>query len=328
MTIFHEIYSNYFRIASEILSLPEITENHINRIINRYGFRDTVLFLPQKFTSQSDDGWGLLKKVNDRFIPVIKNSPVSVLTEIQKRWLKSKLDDSKINLFIDNDVLSALRKRLESVKPLYRNEHFRYTDRFSDGDDFSDSKYQKNFRTVLNAVKSHEILEITFSNKKNKKLYGCYIPLKIQYSPKNDRFRLFVFKLRENSLCGNGIINIGRITEIRRTNEFWSEDVSIEDYFSQRKCREPVTVCVSTKRNATERFFMEFAPYEKRTEIDLSSGKCLVKLWYDYQNETELLIRLLGFGSAIEIVSPPEFRQKAKDRINRQYEFLKKDRRQ
>lgn len=327
MTIFHEIYSNYFRIASEILSLPEITGNHINEIISRCGFRDTMLFLPQKFTSQNDDGWGLLKKVNDRFIPVIKNKPVSVLTEIQKRWLKAKLDDPKINLFIDGEVVSELKKRLESVKPLYRNEHFRYTDRFSDGDDFSDTGYRKNFRKVLNAVKSHEVLEISFRNKKDMKINGYYVPVKIQYSPKNNRFRLFAFRLDKNGLSGSGIINIGRIKEIRQTGKLCSEDISMEKYFVQRKCSTPVTVCVSASRNATERFLMEFAPYEKRSEIDLSSGKCTVTLWYDRQEETELLIRLLGFGSVVEIVSPPEFRQKARDRINRQYNFLNKNRR-
>lgn len=327
MTIFHEIYSNYFRIASEILSLPEITENSINRIINSRGFRDTVLFLPAKFTSADGDGWKLLKKSDDRFVPVIRNKPVSVLTEIQKRWLKSKLDEPKINIFMDSDILAELRKRLETVPPLYSRRHFRYTDRFSDGDNFSAPDYQKNFRTVMNAVKSREILEITFSSKNDRKINGLYVPLKIQYSPKNDRFRLFVFRIEENELSRSGVINIGRITEVRRTGSIWNEDISMEKYFSQRKCREPVTVCVSTGRNATERFFMEFAPYEKRTEIDLSSGKCLVKLWYDKQEETELLIRLLGFGSAVEIVAPPEFRKKAKERIDRQHAFLKQNRR-
>lgn len=327
MTIFHEIYSNYFRIASEILKLPEITENHIHKIINEHGFRDTVLFLPQKFTSQNSDGWGLLKKINGQFVPVIKNKPVSVLTEIQKQWLKSKLDSPKINLFLENETLSALKERLKDVKPLYRNEHFRYTDRFNDGDDFSDRNYQENFRTVLDAVKNHEILEITFNSKNNRKISRCYVPVKIQYSPKNDRFRLFAFSLEEQSISGSGIINIGRITEIRHTGEIWKDDISMEDYFNQRKCREPVTVCVSAERNATERFFMEFAPYEKRTVMDLSDGKCTVKLWYDYQEETELLIRLLSFGPVIEIVSPPEFRQKVKERVTRQYELLNKNRR-
>lgn len=321
MKIFHEIYGNYFRIVSEILSLPEITESKINDIISKYGFRDTMLFLPQKFT-QNKDGWGLLKKTGSKFIPVIKNKPAMILTEIQKRWLKAKLYEPEINLFINNDVLSALKKRLENVKPLYDSRHFMYTDRFSDGDDFSDVDYQKNFRTVMNAVRNHEVLEITFRNKCDKQLTGYYIPLKIQYSPKNNRFRMFASILENGISSGNGIINIGRIIQVRKTGELWNKNISMEEYLLQRRCREPVTVCISDERNATERFFMEFAPYEKRAEFDLISGKCTIKLWYDYQEETELLIRLLGFGSVLEIVSPPDFRRKARERITRQYQLL------
>lgn len=322
MTIFHEIYSSYFRIASEILKLPVITEKNINRIINEHGFRDTMLFLPQKFISRN--GWGLLKNTGEKFIPVIKNKPVSVLTEIQKQWIRAKLDDPKINLFLESSTVSALKERLKNVKPLYRNEHFRYTDRFIDGDDFSDVNYQKNFRTVLSAVKTHEILEITFNSKNNQKLRGFYIPLKIQYSPKNDRFRLLAFRMHENEVSGSATINIGRITEINRTGKVWEADISMEDYFSQQKCREPVTVIISEERNAVQRFFMEFAPFEKRAEFDLSSGKCTVEIWYDRQDETELLIRLLSFGPVIEVTAPHEFRRKLQERVTRQYDLLHK----
>lgn len=315
MKIFHEIYSNYFRIVSEILKLPEITGKQKNQIISRLGFGETSLYIP-------DDLWGLLKK-NDsgNYIPAIKNKPVSVLTSIQKSWIKAKLENPKINIFLEEDTLNRLKKRLENVKPLYSENNFRYTDRFSDGDNFYDLNYQKNFRKIISAVKNHEIIEINFNNKNNKKLTGLYVPIKIQYSPKNNRFRVLALYLQNDF---THVINIGRITEIKNTGEIFHEEISAERYFTEHKCQEPVTVRISTERNTTERFFMEFAPYEKRTEYDSATGICMVQLWYDRQDETELLIRLLGFGAMIEIVSPPDFRRKAKERIERQYNLLHK----
>lgn len=330
MNIFHEMYSTYFRISSEVLKLPNITEKNIHQIIDKYGFRDSVLFLPQKLIPQNDGSdWGLLKRNSDgKLVSVIKNKPVEILTEIQKRWLKSKLDDPKIKLFLENDTLVSLKKHLENVKPFYSREHFRYTDQFNDGDNFSDELYQKNFRKILMAVKSQEILEITFFSGNGKKISGKYIPLKIQYSAKNDRFRLFCFSLKDGEIFHSGVINIGRIEQVCNTSEHHEKNISTDEYFQKRKCREPVTVCISDERNATERFFMEFAPYEKSTLSDSDNGKCVVKIWYDYQEETELLIRLLSFGPVIEILSPPEFRRQAKKRITRQYDLLNKNRRQ
>ncbi|MDE6798456.1 MAG: WYL domain-containing protein [Ruminococcus sp.] len=315
MKIFHEIYSNYFRIASEILKFPEITRDSKNKIISELGFTETNAHIP-------DDLWGLLQKNQyGNYIPVIKNKPVSILTGIQKRWLMAKLESPEILLFLEKNTIDSLKKRLGNVKPLYSEKHFRYTDRFSDGDDFSDMNYQKNFRKIVSAVKKHEVTEINFVSRNNKNLKGLYIPLKIQYSPKNNRFRILAFSVQKYR---TSIINIGRITDIKNTGMIFTENISVERYFNEHKCREPVTVRVSTGRNTTERFFMEFAPYEKRTEYDSETGVCMVQLWYDRQDETELLIRLLSYGAMLEIVSPPDFRQKAKERIDRQYELLHK----
>jgi predicted DNA-binding transcriptional regulator YafY len=67
---------------------------------------------------------------------------------------------------------------------------------------------------------------------------------------------------------------------------------------------------------------MEFAPYEKQSERNFTTGECIVKIWYDKQDETELLIRLLSFGPTLEILAPSEFRQKAAERIFRQFEMF------
>ena len=60
---------------------------------------------------------------------------------LQKRWLKAKLSDPRIRLFMDDDRINELDERLKDVKPLWRNDDFRYTDVFADSDDYSDENY-------------------------------------------------------------------------------------------------------------------------------------------------------------------------------------------
>ncbi len=67
---------------------------------------------------------------------------------------------------------------------------------------------------------------------------------------------------------------------------------------------------------------MEFVSYEKRTERDTDNGSITVKLWYDQQDKTELLIRFLSFGPVLEILSPTDFRAKAAERIRKQCELF------
>lgn len=98
----------------------------------------------------------------------------------------------------------------------------------------------------------------------------------------------------------------------------------MEKYFSSRKCSLPAVIKVTTERNGVERFMMEFASYEKHTVRNLETGQYMVELWYDEQDETELLIRLLSFGPVIEILGPPHLRKLAGARIKRQVELLEK----
>lgn len=146
--------------------------------------------------------------------------------------------------------------------------------------------------------------------------------LKMEYSPKNDKFRAYCYLLRHDKIKKSGIINIGRITNIIDTGRVFRTPVSMDDYFSSRKCSSPAVIIVKPERNGVERFMLEFASYEKHTVRDLETGRYKVELWYDNQDETELLIRLLSFGPVIEILGPQSLREQAKLRIKRQAELL------
>lgn len=324
MNIFSEIYGTYFRIAAKLLENEVTDEKTVRETVRREGFRDSVLFLPQKLIPNSED-WGLFSRTSDGDLKrITKNQPVIMLTKLQKMWLKAKLSDPRIRLFIDDATLSALEKRLADIPPLYRGEQFRITDRFTDRDNFSDERYITNFRTALEAVKHRKIVYIEFVSGHGKRIRGKFVLLKMEYSPKNDKFRAYCYLLRNDRAKSSGIINIGRITNIVDTGRVFRTPVLIDDYFSSRKCSSPAVIKVTTARNGVERFMLEFASYEKHTVRDLETGVYTVELWYDKHDETELLIRLLSFGPVIEILGPQSLREQAKLRIKKQAELLEK----
>ncbi|MBO5164689.1 MAG: WYL domain-containing protein [Ruminococcus sp.] len=322
MNIFSEIYGTYFRIAAKLLENEVTDEKTVSETVRREGFRDSVLFLPRKLIPNGED-WGLFSRTPDGDLKrITKNAPVKTLTKLQKMWLKSKLSDPRIRLFMDDETLSALEKRLADTPPLYRREQFRITDRFTDSDDFFNEQYITNFRTALEAVKHRKIVYIEFVSGHGKRVNGKFVLLKMEYSPKNGKFRAYCYLLRNDRVKSSGIINIGRITSIADTGRIFRTPVSIDDYFSSRKCSSPAVIRVTTARNGVERFMLEFASYEKHTVRDLETGEYTVELWYDRQDETELLIRLLSFGPVIEILAPQHLRRQAKQRIKRQAELL------
>jgi len=153
---------------------------------------------------------------------------------------------------------------------------------------------------------------------------GKFVLLKMEYSPKNDKFRAYCYLLRNDRVKSSGIINIGRINKIADTGRVFRTPVSMESYFLSRKCSSPAVIRVTPERNGVERFMLEFASYEKHTVRDLETGEYTVELWYDRQDETELLIQLLSFGPVVEITGPKHLREQARLRVQKQYELLEK----
>lgn len=330
MNIFSEIYGAYFRTAASLLARrgKPLSESDVYQTVERHGFRDSALFLPKKLIPQKDNSdWGLLRKTENGLVPITKNPPPAILSGLQKSWLKAKLSDPRFALFLDDREIERLSEKLKDVRPLYKPEHFRFFDRYADGDDFQSTGYRAHFKTVLSAVKSHEEVRIGYLSGHNKELNAIVLPLKLEYSAKNDKFRVYCRTVSNGNLRGGITINLGRIRTLEPTGKRFTKtaaDTSVMNrFFSDRRAPEPVTVYVKPERNAPERFLMEFANYEKRTERDPENGSLTVNIYYDRADETELLILLLSFGAAVEILSPKFFRDQAAERVKRQAELLK-----
>ena len=62
--------------------------------------------------------------------------------------------------------------------------------------------------------------------------------------------------------------------------------------------------------------------FEKQSEYDADTNACLVKLWYQKDDETEVLIRLLGFGPVVRVLGPARFVRQLRERIDKQMAYL------
>lgn len=322
MKLFSEIYGAYFRCAEAILSEGELNEKRLREIVNEKAFRDSGLFIPEKLIpdKEGNSPWGLLKRgVSGRLCSVLSKAPPRIITALQKSRIKAMLTDPRIRLFLSDEDIAALSERLKAVKPLYKREYFREFDRFTDGDDYDDPHYREVFGVILKAVRERELLTIELTSRRGIRMTKNALPVKLEYSRKNDKFRVYCITSPQNE---GYLFNIGRIERAVPTGKHISETPNMEEFFRRRRCEKPVTVEVSSERNAVERFMMEFASYEKRSELDLETGKCRASVYYDTQDETELLIMLLGFGPVLKITGPEEFLEKARERVERQYELF------
>ena len=78
-----------------------------------------------------------------------------------------------------------------------------------------------------------------------------------------------------------------------------------------------VTLTIFDERNAMERAMLQFADYRKNTmRIDDNSYRC--DIFYNSDDETELLIEILSFGPMMKVQGDKHFVELIKKRLQKQ----------
>ncbi len=296
--LFHEIYGTYFRAVTDILMEAvqgTLTDRRMRELVQEKAFAESVLTIPSSLT---DGTWPLL---HDDLTTPLAHPPSMPLTTLEKRWMKALLSDPRIALF------SPSAEGLEDVEPLYRPDTFIYFDRYTDGDPYGDPAYIRHFRTILTALREKRKLRIVFNGSRGKKHRWTCIPVKLEYSPKDDKFRLLTFSSRSNLT-----INLARIRDVELL-----EPYAPEEYTPRPPRKETLVLELTDRRNALERVLLHFSHLEKETER-LDEDRYRLTLRYEREDETELLIRVLSFGPVLRVIEPESFIEKVRERLEKQ----------
>ncbi len=299
MMIFNELYGVYYNTVSKIIKAAvnkKISSDEMRTIIEKYAYSESLLTIEPALKEKR---WQLLRA--DGTTP-IKNPPATPLTDLQKRWLKAVSLDSRIKLFeCDFDFL-------EDVEPLFTEEDYYIFDKYSDGDDFEDAEYIKNFRKILEAIKLRQPLRIKMTNRKGSFSEECVIPEHLEYSEKDDKFRLIA---SGNRFCRT--INLGRIISCEYASDNIPES-GISHDSSAEKC---VTLTLSDSRNTLERAMLHFSHFRKEA-VRMDENNYRLRINYSKDDETELVIRILSFGPTVKVTEPESFVNLIKDRLKKQ----------
>lgn len=299
--LFHEIYGIYFHVVAEILSEAvqhRLTEAQLNAMVQEKAFAESSLTIPTALRK----GWPLLRE--DLSTP-LHHIPSMPLTTLQKRWLKTLLQDAKIRLFAPNTA------GLENVEPLFDWKDVIYFDQYSDGDPYEEAQYIENFRTVMKAIHEHRSVRVTYRGTSNETRVFLCTPNHMEYSEKDDKFRVIASKSSKLST-----LNMSRIVCCELL-----EPVQPKGFLPGQARQCALTFRLKDERNALNRALLHFSHFEKET-VKLSDKEYEVSLKYDREDETELLIRILSFGPMVKVVAPERFITLMRERLEKQNRLI------
>lgn len=293
--IFSELYSTYYHTVARILAAA--TEHPLRReelrsFIGENAFGESVLNIEP---AMAEERWQLLHPDGST---ALKHPPTLPLTLLEKRWLKAVWQDPRIRLFTDQT------DAFPEVEPLFNPDDVLVFDKYADGDPYTDENYIRNFRLVMDAIRNRHPLWIEVTNRKGTLTQMVLMPEYLEYSEKDDKFRLIGSGCRHG-----GTVNLARIVHIRPYDQPFAGA-------AKRLPAESRTVQLELvdSRNALERVLMHFAHFQKQAE-KLDEKHYRVTVTYDKDDETEMVIRILSFGPVVKVTAPQHFVDLIKERL-------------
>lgn len=300
--LYHEIYGSYYRTVAAILEKAlkgPVTRADMARLCNEHSFGDAALNIPDALLKSE---WPLLTE--DR-CAVVKRVPAMPLTLLERRWLKAVSLDPRVQLFhVDFSFLGE-------VEPLFDPKDVRCFDCYNDGDNYADPAYQATFRLLMTAIREGCTVRMTYASRRGKAREDVVVPLRLEYSGKDDRFRL---------ICGTdqGVAfrNLSGMTDCKMGEKY---EGKLPDP-GKRETRR-VVLEITNYRNTLERMSLHFTHLRKEVER-AGENTYRMTLWYDMQDEPEMIIRVLQFGPMVKVLTPASFASEVKKRIFAQAELL------
>jgi len=296
--IFSELYSAYYNTVAAIITKildGEHSEKELQKIVAEQAFEESVLtIMPFLKTGK----WQLVH--SDMTTP-LEHKPTMPLTTLQKSWLKAISLDPRIRLF------GVSFPALDEAEPLFTAEDYYIYDKYGDGDPYEDKEYIRQFRVILRSIRQGEAIQFQMINRKGRIMFVRCRPVRLEYSEKDDKFRLIT--------AGCHSVATVNLAKIQQCTPYTGYKRIIGD--AREPLYDTITVKIHDERNAMERFMLHFAHFEKRTE-KLDRKNYLVKIRFAHDDAAEMVIRILSFGPMAEVLAPESFKKLVAEKLKKQ----------
>ena len=296
--IFSELYSAYYNAVAAIISGTldgEHSEKELQKIVAERAFGESLLTI---MPSLKNEKWQL---VHSDMTTSLENKPTMPLTTLQKQWLKAISLDPRVKLF------GVKFPNLDDVEPLFTPADYHVYDKYCDGDPFDDEEYIRQFKVILAAIRNDSQIKFEMVNRKGNTMFVRCRPVRLEYSEKDDKFRLIT--------AGWRAVSTVNLAKIRSCVPYTGERQAIGE--EKAVIYDTITVKIRDERNAMERFMLHFAHFEKQAE-KLDKKHYLVKIKYAHDDEPEMVIRILSFGPMIEVLESESFRKLVIEKLKKQ----------
>lgn len=327
-TIFNEIFGVYYYIIAEIIiyccsnSVGNALSNEkIKNIIkkirrwysNKGGNQTNRLALEEIEWLLDNNAFGKKCKIggeeNIKFkykcAPNIQfYKDVLPLTTMEIRWLKTILSDERMGCFLNkeqiNCINSFLKDEYPNIDPLSQR-YLVYFDRYIPVNPLEKIAEQSLIITLIKSIHEKMLVSMRYITRHGKEIIGEFKPIVIEFSKRNNKFQV------QMQSCDNDMyyaINLSQIISLTIVQKRFEYQDTLQKYEKYRKINErSIDIQFYDVKNTADRILTELSPWKKYCKYDRETKIYALKLFYQKDEELDLVVRLMGYGGNIHFVN-------------------------
>ena len=232
------------------------------------------------------------------------------LSEIEKRWLLSVLDDSKVDYFLNREEINAVKKSIQenvfTDKTFYdKAEHIhmevlpmKYVKCF-DQYHIQDNRKEKEYVMMLaKAIIDRKTVFIRYHTLTGEIKEGNYNPILLEFSKDHNRFQGYFEISKTNKIVIFNLSNIQNVEDTEEKFDIEQAKMNLQNYLNWQGLSTEIQF--SDEKNTADRILTELAPWKKKCTYDKNRGIYQLKIDYQKSDQLDLVIRLMGYGSTIQ----------------------------
>lgn len=226
------------------------------------------------------------------------------LTTWELKWLKSVLNDPKMMLFISANLKAKIENIIPENIDKINIDDVKYYDRYY-SDDFDLQLKPEIFRILIQAISEHKSVEIHYNTKSGNMRKGIYNPLIIEFSKRDNVFRLFLQSENNRRIC---VMNCERIISCLISNEHFDAEQAKKSLEKFNKINQrSVVLEFKNVRNIPDRILSELSPWKKTCRYNKETGIYTLKVYYHKHDEMDLVIRIMSYGAGVRVTDKQHF---------------------
>lgn len=240
------------------------------------------------------------------------------LTSLEIQWMINILNHPLAKWFLNEAEIKGILDCLGGTKIFDVNAVVLHDQYIGVEEFYRNSDFGVSLQKIMRAIRDCKMVTIKYKSQYGRQSNYVCSPVYLEYSKRDNRIRIRA--VSKSNVAKT--FNLERILDVTIMDETYEKVVVeevIEKYLKENECE--LVLFFNETRNVPDRILTEFSCFKKKC-VKWGNERYRMTLYYDKEDRREILVRLLSYGSLINVFDDTgDVRHELIERLEKQLEL-------